>query len=106
MFEHMQKWLGGLGPANTQEIIQALTKVRRLAPEREKCLNMLHLISRRVSEMGKTNDLALRTQLNLGTEARVMGLLASVMENSKGKHSMVVINTVVCIEVEVTSGVH
>ena len=49
--------------------------------------------------MGKTSVPAVRTQLNLDTEA--IALLVSAMENSKGKSNMVVVNTVVCIAVEV-----
>jgi hypothetical protein len=97
MFEHMQKWLGGLGPEETQEIIQALTKVGGLHLKEEICLTIHHLIYRRVSEMETTNDLALRMRLNPSPEAIATGPPVSPMGNSKGKS-----NTVVCITVEVT----
>jgi hypothetical protein len=102
MFEHMQKWLGGLGPEETQEIIQALTKVGGLHQKEEICLTIHHLIYRRVSEMGTTNDLALRMRDNPSLEAIATGPPVSPMGNSKGKSNTAEINTVVCITVKVT----
>ena len=50
--------------------------------------------------MEKKSVPAVKTQLNMDTEAMI-ALLVSAMENSKGKSNMVVVNTVVCIAVEV-----
>jgi len=43
MFEHMEKWLGGLGPEETQTIIQALTKVGFFYPKEECDHSLSHI---------------------------------------------------------------
>jgi hypothetical protein len=94
MFEHMEKWLGGLGSEETRTVIQALTKVRSLRPE-DTDIFTYHLVCRKVSEMGPTNDLALRRRLDLGVEVIATVPQVVATGDSKGKINTAVVNVAV-----------